>query len=702
MRTAFAGFTRQVKSHPKMATVTLAIFVTFVGIWVVGTHRQPFTETVTQPLGDTTVFTKPFSDDANNENTPPNSDAEVGQHASDLTENLPTQATNQDSTSVPTNDIEATQNETLTSLELSRPIEVLSEGYIGSDSCDECHTHQHASWSSSYHRTMTQVATPEIVLGDFNDVTIMNGGKQYRMSKENGVCKVDMPDEKHSSLRVHAPVVMTTGSHHMQVYWFATGQKRLLGMLPLIHLNESNEWIPRESAFLVPPHLPPSFELGRWNEACSSCHSTHRKERRLASGKWDTHVGEFGISCEACHGPAQQHVDLRRSIRDSVDASRSDGTEDTIVNPSTLSKELSAQVCGQCHSVFDLLHPDLDSMVNGHRYRPGMDLTETHGIWNRDTPEFEGTKETLGYDDIDTLLDETFYSDGMVRVSGREYNGLIRSSCYLNGEMTCLSCHKMHQSSSDPRPVKEWANDQLAVDSLGDQACTQCHTPSKYDSRHTHHAAGSSGSACYNCHMPHTTYGLLKAIRSHEISIPNVGKDHGAKRPNACNQCHLDKTLHWAADKLQDWYEIQPPELTEDERTVAASLLWLLKGNAAERAISAWCMGWDEAKSTAGDNWLLPFLAAALDDDYDAIRLISRRSIQSLPGRNDFQLDVVTSTTSAQRQEAAMKLVHSWLATWSLDQHRPTLLLNKTEGIDVNRIRQLIDQRDNSRILLSE
>jgi hypothetical protein len=31
---------------------------------------------------------------------------------------------------------------------------------------------------------------------------------------------------------------------------------------------------------------------------------------------------------------------------------------------------------------------------------------------------------------------------------------------------------------------------------------------------HTHHASNSSGNECYNCHMPHTTYGVLSAIRS--------------------------------------------------------------------------------------------------------------------------------------------------------------------------------------------
>ena len=54
--------------------------------------------------------------------------------------------------------------------------------------------------------------------------------------------------------------------------------------------------------------------------------------------------------------------------------------------------------------------------------------------------------------------------------------------------------------------------------------------------------------------MPHTTYGLVKAIRSHEISSPNVRESVTARRPNACNLCHLDKTLEWTNSHMHDWY----------------------------------------------------------------------------------------------------------------------------------------------------
>ena len=48
--------------------------------------------------------------------------------------------------------------------------------------------------------------------------------------------------------------------------------------------------------------------------------------------------------------------------------------------------------------------------------------------------------------------------------------------------------------------------------------------------------------------MTATTYGLVKAIRSHLIDSPTVESSLTTGRPNACNLCHLDRTLDWTAD----------------------------------------------------------------------------------------------------------------------------------------------------------
>ena len=48
-----------------------------------------------------------------------------------------------------------------------RPIQLEEDGYVSSQTCKTCHPSQYQSWHSSYHRTMTQVATPQSARADF-------------------------------------------------------------------------------------------------------------------------------------------------------------------------------------------------------------------------------------------------------------------------------------------------------------------------------------------------------------------------------------------------------------------------------------------------------------------------------------------------------------------------------------------------------
>src|SRR5688500_16271403 len=54
----------------------------------------------------------------------------------------------------------------------NRPIQDTEAEYSSSNACRACHPAQYASWRASYHRTMTQVATPETVVADFDRVTV--------------------------------------------------------------------------------------------------------------------------------------------------------------------------------------------------------------------------------------------------------------------------------------------------------------------------------------------------------------------------------------------------------------------------------------------------------------------------------------------------------------------------------------------------
>lgn len=596
----------------------------------------------------------------------------------------------------------------LASFEESRPVEIPENGYAGSDSCIECHKDNHSTWDNSYHSTMTQLATPDIVMGNLESVRLSFAGQDYEIQRQGDVFWADLPDDKFPddrSKRKVVPIVMTTGSHHMQVYWWATGDKRTTAILPFVWIAETNEWIPRNASFLQ-PDIPISHETGRWGQTCSMCHSTHRRSRYIDDKTWDTEVSEFGISCESCHGPGEDHIRYHREL-DSVSTDESPDPDadlgpDPIANPESMDKVKSAMVCGQCHSVIEITEGDKGyAHVNehGHGFRPGQDLTKTHKV-ARGHDHDAAREITNPNDPMAARFNTTFYKDGMVRISGREYNGLTDSACYQKGEMTCLTCHQLHQSSRDTRSVKEWANDQLKPEALSDQACLNCHAEQDYGESHTHHRLGSSGSSCYNCHMPHTTYGLLKAIRSHTISSPDVGKDRAAGRPNACNLCHLDQTLQWTANKLQEWYGFAPPELDQDEQEVAASLLWILKGDASQRALVAWSMGWPVAQAVSGTEWQIPFLAQLLDDPYLAIRFIARRSLRSMEGLSGLKLNMYGPLEARQRAIAA--IAQYWYENQEGDADKRKELLFRNGELDYERVERLMKECDNSTVLLDE
>src|SRR5437870_4498594 len=67
-------------------------------------------------------------------------------------------------------------------------------GYVRSDSCKSCHPGQYASWHRSFHRTMTQLPSPEAVRGKFDGVTLNLAGETYFLERRGDEFWVDMVD----------------------------------------------------------------------------------------------------------------------------------------------------------------------------------------------------------------------------------------------------------------------------------------------------------------------------------------------------------------------------------------------------------------------------------------------------------------------------------------------------------------------------
>jgi hypothetical protein len=253
----------------------------------------------------------------------------------------------------------------------------------------------------------------------------------------------------------------------------------------------------------------------------------------------------------------------------------------------------------------------------------------------------------------------------------------------------------MHDNSS--------STNQLSAGMEGNQACMQCHTQFKETEtlvEHTHHPADSSGSSCYNCHMPYTTYGLLKAIRSHTIESPSVATCVATGRPVACNLCHLDQSLKWTDEHLVQWYGAKPTTLTEDQKTTSASALLALRGDAGQRAIAAWAMGWPPARQASGERWLVPYLSQLLVDPYPAVRYIAGHSLQKVKGYEDFQYDFIGSP--ADRERSQSEAIKQWLQGAKPEHQGANVLIMNDGRLQDDKFKAFLQQRDDHSMNLQE
>jgi len=97
------------------------------------------------------------------------------------------------------------------------------QGYVSSSACQACHPGSHASWSTTFHRTMTQRVSPETVLAEWSG-NLEHAGHRYVLRRDGDRFLIDMPRPgtlgQTPADRVEREVVMSTGSHHQQLYWY--------------------------------------------------------------------------------------------------------------------------------------------------------------------------------------------------------------------------------------------------------------------------------------------------------------------------------------------------------------------------------------------------------------------------------------------------------------------------------------------------
>ena len=514
---------------------------------------------------------------------------------------------------------------------LGQPIDFSNAEFVGSAVCADCHQGRHGSWYATYHRTMTQYATPETVQGRFDGQALDYAGFRVRPIEENGRFFFDYYDLSTGAWLNRISIDKTVGSHRYQQYLTRLPEDQTHVRLHYLWHNGDQRWVHMNGAFLGPDGQEFDQHIAIWNQNCIFCHNTGPQPRitnyeelqaRARRGeaievaldtRFDSVVAELGISCETCHGPGERHVELAGERWNRVAMRLAPGRDQSIVNPVRLDAQRGSHVCAQCHA--QRMFPDVDQlrqmMDTGPSFRPGDDLHDHVVPVRRDT-----VVPVLGHED---LFELRFWADGTPRLTAYEYQGMSASACYQQAQLSCMDCHSMH--AGDPAG-------QLTDRNRGNAPCLRCHQDFRRETalvEHTRHPAESAGSLCYNCHMPHLKYGVMDIHRSHRIEVPDAHRDAAAGRPNACLNCHVEETPLWVAIELAGWNgpaEAAHAPVRQDGGPLELSeLSTVLVGDPVQKAVMAWRAGHVDSVQRGRERaWMLAYLIEAMEDIYPSTR----------------------------------------------------------------------------------
>ena len=391
--------------------------------------------------------------------------------------------------------------------------------FIDSTECVECHRTQADAWRGSHHDLAMQPALESTVLGDFAEASFESQGLTTRFFRRDGGFWVNTegPD---GELHDYA-IRYTFGADPLQQYLVEFPGGRLQ-CLTVAWDTRRGRW------FSLYPldRFEPDDELhwtGRyqnWNLMCAECHSTHlRKNYDAASDSYDTSWHELDVTCQACHGPGGEHVNRARAAGADWNP---DPDETGLVT--TLRRDLADQqlgTCAPCHS----------------RRLP---LTKEPQVGANFFDHFA----------LESLRAPLYHADGQMIDEVYVLGSFLQSKMHDKG-VVCTDCH-------DPHSLELLRPD--------NGVCLQCHSPfaplerfpsltqKDYDSEeHHHHAPGSQGALCRNCHMPARTYMQVDERFDHSFRIPRPDLTEMIGTPNTCTACHTDQSAGWAADAIRAW-----------------------------------------------------------------------------------------------------------------------------------------------------
>ena len=505
--------------------------------------------------------------------------------------------------------------------------------YAGSASCRECHEEAFKKWAGSHH------AEAERLIQTNRDQAAFAPAHEFKHGTQTTFVQWDDGQAQIAGLGLNHqwetnPVARVIGEDPLRQFLIAFSGGRFQ-VQEASYDPRSNEWF---NVFGNEDRQPGEWGhwMGRgmnWNAMCAACHNTRvRKNYDAATDSYHTTMSETTVSCEACHGPLKAHVDWQKKYG---------GTNDPVFPKH--SRQQVFDMCASCHA----RRADLTG-----NFVPGDDFNDHYELTTVDASDL-------------------FYPDGQIRDEDYEQSAFLGSKMQ-NAGLTCLDCH--------PRSLH-------MAKLHGNALCMQCHkggfpkAPAINPTEHSHHADGSTGNECANCHMPQTVYMQRHSRHDHGFTIPDPLLTKQFAVPNACNRCHTDQSTDWALKSVETWYGDKMQRHTRARAQIIArartgedssrtNQVQLLQTEEIPywRAVAANLLG-----GWAADRNVTPALLQGLDDTNALVRSACIRSLAPLIENEMVSLAIQSKLADPLRNVRVA-------AAWAL---RATLDMNSAAAADL-------------------
>ncbi len=324
------------------------------------------------------------------------------------------------------------------------PAEVTASTYVGSDSCKTCHSKEFNGWEKTAHPFMIQ--SPDEMWPEARTAL------QAELDKgDSGFLAIGGTDQKLESMD---QIVYIVGHWLKQRYVIRTDDGHRF--VQTQYYPDGNEG----------SKLYGYSEARVYEDRCLACHSTgfdfdaaQSLDRTAAGYGLESVVAEFGVGCEACHGPGSEHVNAR-------------GGKDNILNPANFTVQQQNDFCGSCHArnSGSVNYSGRNDAVNFQLGDVLSDHVKIQSVVNNNNVFKKVVDGKIqGYYQDEAGETQRWWDDATARSHRMQYNDMESSLKF--GIMSCNTCHDMH----NPSGLVGGSWEGLLAADLGSNSCATCH-----------------------------------------------------------------------------------------------------------------------------------------------------------------------------------------------------------------------------------